>query len=313
MTDFISAVEQFLAAKAAGKKAENTLAAYRRDLLGIGQRIGALHLKDLTLAAVEAGFASWASDHSGSSTLRAWKVWNGFFEFLLARRLIESNPMPGIERATPAVTVPRRIDADDAVERLLEAARHPTPEARRAWPERDVALIAVFLFTGIRLAEAADLTLDCLGNDGQGNWRLRVKGKGNKERVLPLAPEVKTLLYRYLDARAARFPADSTRSPLFVHTSGRALNRDHISYLVRRLYLRAGLEDSIQPGTRVHALRHTFGIRLVDAGTPITVVQELLGHQSLNTTQRYLKATASELQHAATTHPDRGALRDLLT
>jgi len=173
-------------------------------------------------------------------------------------------------------------------------------------------LVATFLVTGIRLSEAVALNLGSL--DGpRGARRLVVIGKGNKARTVPIEETLEDLLLRYLAERRERFPGlrfDDLRLPLFVRTdSGTRFSRQQVEYLVDRLYRRAGIRARIPEGALVHALRHTFATSALDHGVHVVELQELLGHASLDTTRRYLDATAAQLRHAVASHPAQAALR----
>jgi len=146
------------------KPSERTLTAYRADIDGVARRIDSdgaavLHLEDLTKPALRAGFASWAADHATASILRAHSAWTAMFDFLVAEDLIEGNPMAAITKPKPSKSAPRAIKADDAAARLLTTAATLDPAARDPWPERDLALVALFLVSGIREGEAVTLNM----------------------------------------------------------------------------------------------------------------------------------------------------------
>ena len=198
----------------------------------------------------------------------------------------------------------------------LAAAAATDVRARHAWPERDTALVATLAITGIRLGEAVALTIRSL--DGPpGERRLSVVGKGDKARVVPIYPALESVLGAYLDSRATRFPGhDLARpsTPLFVHHSGSPLTHRQVQYLIERLYVRAGIRAQVPAWALVHALRHAFATTALVGGANVVEVQQLLGHSSLDTTRRYLEATANELRDAVRAHPSHLALqRHLMT
>lgn len=319
---FTEWVSRFLHQLAVRKPSPHTLAAYRRDLEGIGRRIarakdaGAsieeLTLEDLDKAALRAAFASWAEDHAAASIRRAWSAWNGFFEHLVIEEAVAGNPMGAITPPRQSRGKPKAIPGDDVAALLLRTAAAADPTSRNPWPARDLALVATFLVTGIRLSEAVGLNLGSL--DGpQGARRLVVIGKGNKARTVPIEDTLEDLLLRYLTERRERFPKvrfEDLRQPLFVRTdSGSRFTRQQVEYLVDKLYRRAGIRARIPEGALVHALRHTFATSALDNGVHVVELQELLGHASLETTRRYLDATAAQLRHAVASHPAQAALR----
>jgi integrase/recombinase XerC len=314
------AVAAWLTDLGAAKPSPNTLAAYRRDLAGIGARLAELeeldevHLSDLLRPALRAAFASWAADHAAASVRRAHSAWSSFFDFLVAEGISDGSPMAAIPKPKTPSSLPRSIRARDAVARLLATAQQPDPRGRDPWPARDLAVTATFCVTGIREAEAAGLNMGSL--DGEdGARRLEVVGKGGKARPVPIDPALDTVLDRYLDERARRFPREDIDHPataLFVDVRGRRLTVDQIRYLIERLYVRAGIRAHVPAGALVHALRHTFATSALEAGADVVELQELLGHASLETTRRYLSATGQGLRHVIQAHPSQAALRSTL-
>ncbi|HEV2069435.1 MAG TPA: tyrosine-type recombinase/integrase [Acidimicrobiales bacterium] len=121
------------------------------------------------------------------------------------------------------------------------------------------------------------------------------------------------LLEVYLATRPARFPRhdlDHPATPLFVDVRGQALSVDQVKYLIERLYIRAGVRARVPAGALVHALRHTFATSALEAGADVVELQTLLGHASLDTTRRYLDATAAGLWQVLRGHPGQVALRE---
>ncbi len=312
-------VEDFLVAIGATKPSPRTVDAYRRDLLGVASRIagaegvdlGALPIGALGKVELRRAFASWAADHAKASTVRAWSAWNAFFRHLVAEDLVEGSPMDGVGKPKLGRGPVKVIRGPDVTRRLLTTAATPDPSSRNPWPERDTALVATFAVTGIRLGEAVALTLGCL-HGPQGERRLSVTGKGDKCRYVPLYPALEAVLETYLNSRSIRFPAhrlDHPTTPLFVHHQGDRLTSRQVQYLIERLYVRAGIRAHVPPGALVHALRHTFATAALEGGANVVEVQQLLGHESLDTTRRYLEATANELRDAVRAHPGHLALQ----
>ena len=307
----------------AAKPSPATLLAYRRDVQGVAGRLAALEgigelgdlsLPDLERSALRAAFASWASDHAAASVRRAHSAWSSFFDFLVAEGILDGNPMAAIPKPKTPTVLPRSIRAPGAITRLIKTAAEPDPRSRNPWPARDLAVIATFCVTGIREAEACGLNVGSLVGE-PGARRMEVKGKGGKARPIPLTATLDDVLEAYLRERAALFPKDDLdhpSTPLFVDVRGRRLTVDQIRYLVEKLYVRAGVRAQVPAGALVHALRHTFATSALEAGADVVELQELLGHASLETTRRYLSATAQGLRHVIQSHPAQEALRESL-
>jgi integrase/recombinase XerD len=322
-TPVAQAIDAWLVHLGAAKPSPATIAAYRRDLEGVAARLAGLEgigttalvtIADLERSALTAAFSSWASDHAAASIRRTHSAWCNFFDFLVAEGVVEGSPMAAVPKPKTPSTLPRSIRARDAVPRLLAVAGEPDPRARKPWPARDLALAAAFCVTGIREAEAAGLNLGSLAGD-PGATRMEVQGKGGKVRPIPVDPALERVLDRYLHERAERFPKhDMTHpaTPLFVDANGRRMSVHQIRYLVERLYIRAGIRTQVPAGALVHALRHTFATSALEAGADVVELQELLGHASLETTRRYLSATAQGLRHVIQAHPGQAALRATL-
>jgi site-specific recombinase XerD len=198
---------------------------------------------------------------------RRYAVLSSFFNFLKDMGSVEANParqlpLPKLKRPVP-------VFLSEEMSRKLVAA------ADRPWTE---ALIVLLLTTGVRKSEAAAITLDDLDLDGR---LLLVRGKGDKERVVPLADEAVAALRGYL---AHRVPSESRR--LFVSArGGHPVHNRTIARMVQTVIGKAGLTGK---GISTHKFRHTFATQLIRRGVDVRTVQELLGHSSLQTTAKYL-------------------------
>ncbi|MEO5678092.1 MAG: tyrosine-type recombinase/integrase [Acidimicrobiales bacterium] len=312
-------IDAWLFQLGARKPSARTLAAYRSDVEGVARRVdsdgaAALRIEDLTKPALRAGFASWAADHAAASLLRAHSAWSSMFDFLVAEDLVYGNPMAAVPKPRLARSAPKAIRAEDAAVRLLATAAAVDTRARHPWPQRDLALVALFLVSGIREGEAVALGMASIAGP-DGARRLEVTGKGDKTRTIPVDPALEHVLATYQASRIDRFPdhdLDQPATPLLVDALGRRLAAHQISYLIERLYTRAGIRARIPTGAMVHALRHTFATDALQAGADVVELQALLGHASLDTTRRYLDASAEGLRDVIRGHPGQIALRDHL-
>jgi integrase/recombinase XerC len=160
------------------------------------------------------------------------------------------------------------------------------PEAARIlWPARDKALILVMYSAGLRISETAALTVNSLERDLGG---ARVIGKGDKERYIFFSAEAREALRLWLPARRMRIKAAGSKEGLptdrlFINRNGGALSIPGLRWIITKYAEKSGLQKNVHP----HALRHSFATHLVNSGCDVRVVQELLGHASLSTTQRY--------------------------
>lgn len=257
-------------------------------------------VEHVTPKVLRLAFAAFALDHSAASIARAWSTWNGFFAFLVAEDLIPGNPMGAVARPKTPRRTPKPLQGDDAPELLLQATAAGARAARYPWPERDLAFLATSLLTGLRLSEL--LALNTGSIDGRaGERRIKVIGKGRKERTVPIEEPLERIINEYLGTRRERFPGVKLgpRAPLFVDRKGDRLREGGARYLVETSLRHAGLGGRVPQGALVHALRHTFATRLAEDGASATEIQALLGHESLNTSQGYIDATATQTRQAA--------------
>jgi integrase/recombinase XerC len=216
------------------------------------------------------------------STLRS------FFRWACREGHLETSPAKGLPAPRVPKTLPRAMTLADT-ERLLDA-----DEEVGLVPERERALFELLYATGLRVSEAAGLDLE----DVDFSARLaRVTGKGSRERIVPFGEAAGDALRTYLPSRAAlRHGAveaeGESGEPLFVNARGGRLTPRSMARLLKRRLRAAGLPEDISP----HALRHTFATHLLQAGADLRAIQELLGHASLSTTQKYTHLDAARLR-----------------
>jgi site-specific recombinase XerD len=295
--------EDFFVARKPLKGSPHTEAAYRGDLTAISAQLAAssgtvpdeLRLGQVTAKALRRAFAVYSDSHAAASMARAWAAWNQFFGFLVADEVIIGNPMAAVAKPKVPPRAPKALQGEGTPERLLESLAAGERKGRTPWPERDLAFVATAMLTGLRLSELVGLDLGPV--DGrEGERRLKVTGKGSKIRFVPIEASLDVVINRYLATRKAHCPHDklTPSSPLFVDR----LRRGGAQYLVRQSYRWAGVGARVPKGALVHALRHTMATRLAEDGASASEIQHILGHESLNTSQVYIDATANE-QRAA--------------
>jgi len=212
------------------------------------------------------------------STLRS------FFRWACREGHLERNPAKGLPAPRTPKTLPRALTLADTTT-LLET------DDEAPFPERERALFELLYATGLRVSEAASLDVDDVDLSSR---MLRAQGKGRKERIVPFGEEAEAALRDYLPSRAERrrsAPAEDGE-PLFVNARGGRLTTRSMARVLKRRLRAAGLPDEISP----HALRHTFATHLLQAGADLRAIQELLGHASLSTTQKYTHLDAARLK-----------------
>ncbi len=318
MGSLADTIDEFFLARRPRKHSAHTLDAYRRDIDSIvieleallDRRHDSILVSDITIKDLRRAFAS-ISDKSAATISRTWSTWNQLFTFMVAEGLLPGNPMAAIEKPRVPKSRPKAITGDDSVDRLLSVAARGRQGARNPWPERDFAIVVTLLTCGLRLSELLDLEMRSI--DGPPEDRvIGVRGKGNKERTVPLEAEVESILSAYVESRLRRFPGRiQSADPLFVDNKGAKLKRGALQYMIDQLYREAGIRTKVPAGALVHALRHTFATSLARNGASGTELQLLLGHESLATTQRYVDATAREIRSAARSNDAYRSLRHL--
>ncbi len=274
---------------------------------------------DLRPTRLRHAFAAYADSHAKASVARAWSTWNRFCRELVTEGLLEANPMDSVPRPRPGRNAPHAFTEAD-MDRLVDTLARGDVPARRPWPARDYAVIATLAVTGLRRAELLALTIDDL-EGGRGARQVTVRhGKGDKYRAVPIDPLLERAIESYLAERWVRFPTRGRshphdpwsappNAPLWVSDRGQPMTVDQLSHLVRRAYRAAGINSRRAPGALVHALRHTFATSLVENGTNPVEIMALLGHASLQTTQRYLATRPEHLRDSVRSNPTYARMR----
>lgn len=270
------------------RASEHTVAAYRRDLtaflLFLGHHFGARADRATLERLASADFRSWLASRSGKarrSTARAVSAVRSFYNFLDKQDILHNPTVTALRAPKLPHAVPKPLSVAETGE-LLDMAGTDNTEAWIA--ARDEAVLTLIYGCGLRIAEALGLNRSA----APFGPTLVVTGKGNKQRVLPVLPVVGEAVARYLALCPHPLTPDG---PLFVGTKGGRLNPRIVQLLVRRLRPALGLPDTATP----HALRHSFATHLLAGGGDLRAIQELLGHASLSTTQRYTDVDTARL------------------
>ena len=236
------------------------------------------------------------ADHpplSAGSAGRTVVAVRGFHKFVVREGLTSVDPAAAVRPPSPAKRLPKALPLSD-IERILDAAGAPGT----ALAMRDQALLEMLYATGARISEAVGLDLDELDLE-EGTVLLR--GKGGKERIVPVGSYARDAVQAYLvRARSALSAVGKGVPAVFLNARGGRLSRQSAWTVLVRAAERAGVTAEVSP----HTLRHSFATHLLDGGADVRVVQELLGHASVTTTQVYTLVTVDSLREVyATAHP----------
>ena len=290
----------------------HTLRAYRRELMNFAvymarshsgvvsaEQIDHLHIRSYLGSLLERGLSK-ASTARALASIRSW------FKWLARSRHVQQNVASLV--ATPKL--PKHLPRVPSIEQMNRVVDSVNDDAA-SWPARDKAILELLYGCGIRNAELTGLNLTDIH---WANEAILVRGKGNKQRLVPLGDAAAQALRAYLAERTARltakFGAKNPATPaLFVSLQLRGLGKPgaearlttrSVGRIVKRVAILRGLSADVHP----HTLRHAFGTHLLEEGADLRAIQELLGHERLSTTQRYTQLTTSQLEAVYDkTHP----------
>jgi integrase/recombinase XerD len=222
-------------------------------------------------------FVSWVNElgMSPRSQARLISGLKAFFKYLLLENIIESDPSELLESPRTGRKLPDFLTVDE-IERMITQIDLSTPEG-----ERNKAIMELLYGCGLRVSEL--LTLKITGIHPKEAY-IRILGKGNRERLVPVGSKALKQLSIYLDSvRLHIDPDKADKDTVFLNKRGRRLSRQMIFYIVKDLAGKAGIKKTISP----HTLRHSFATHLVEGGADLRAVQEMLGHVSITTTEIY--------------------------
>jgi len=271
----------------------NTLSAYRSDLEAFSVWLKAAPAT-ATREQLQAYLAECVSRGiRPRSTARLLSSLRRFYQYLLREQLITDDPTAQIESPKLGRSLPKSL-TEEQVENLLQA-----PNAETVLGLRDRAMLETLYATGLRVSELVGLTLQ------QANLQagvVKVIGKGDKERLVPLGEEAIEWLQRYLNEARAKLLHGQTTDALFPTARGVAMTRQAFWHNLKRYTRVAGIETHLSP----HTLRHAFATHLLNHGADLRVVQMLLGHVDLSTTQIYTQVARERLKQLHAQHHPRG-------
>ncbi len=281
--------------------ARNTLDSYARDLRRYAAHLAASGIGsfgDVTpnvVTSFGATLREGDEEHrplAASSAARALVAVRGLHKFAHAEGVTEHNPAREVRPPTPAKRLPKALPVADVL-RLLET---PPPDGER--PLRDRALLELLYSTGARISEAVGLDVDDVD---QIERTVLLDGKGGKQRLVPIGRPAIAALNAYAVRARPVLAAHGRGTPaMFLNARGSRLSRQSAWQVLKDTAERAGIATAVSP----HTLRHSFATHLLEGGADVRVVQELLGHASVTTTQVYTLVTVNTLREVyATAHP----------
>ena len=275
---------------------KNTLEAYRRDMTLYAHWLHQEHARSLYETRAEdlnAYFAARHAQSKPSSSNRRLAVLKRFFQLALRQNHIAADPCLKLRSARQPQRFPKTL-SEGQVEALLAAPDVSTPLGLR-----DRAMIELMYASGLRVSELVSLKGIEVGmNEGV----LRVTGKGNKTRLLPFGEEALAWMTRYLEQGRAQILQGQVDDALFVTARGGPMTRQMFWTLVKKYALQAGITVRLSP----HTLRHAFATHLLNHGADLRVVQLLLGHADISTTQIYTHVARERLKQLHAAHHPRG-------
>ncbi len=273
---------------------KNTLSAYRSDLIHYSIW---LQPKKVDLVKAESkdilAYLSSSDSVSARTVARRLSSLRRLYEYLLREDQIKHNPVSNIDAPRLGRTLPKSL-TEAEVEALLNA-----PDTKQATGVRDKAMLELLYATGLRVSELVGLTIQQV-NLRQGV--VRVTGKGNKERLIPMGEEANLWLERYLSSSRSEILNNVLSDAMFPSNRGKAMTRQTFWHIVKRYAKVAGVKKTLSP----HVLRHAFATHLINHGADLRVVQMLLGHSDISTTQIYTHVARERLKDLHAEHHPRG-------
>jgi integrase/recombinase XerD len=276
----------------------NTLEAYRRDLRQFADWLQGQSQSGLAAVGATAinGYSAWRHQKGrirAATQARFLASLRRFYAHLLRRRLIERDPTREVSQPRLPSRLPKSISEPD-VERLLAV-----PDVDTVAGLRDRAMLETLYATGLRVSELVGLRIGQMSLDA---GVVRVFGKGSKERMVPLGEEAVVWIGRYLATARPALLSGGTADEVFVTARGAGMTRQAFWYLIKRHAARVRADWALSP----HSLRHAFATHLLNHGADLRVVQMLLGHADISTTQIYTHVARERLRQLHEKHHPRG-------
>ncbi|MCL2210351.1 MAG: tyrosine-type recombinase/integrase [Treponema sp.] len=241
-----------------------------------------------------------AENMAATSVNRCLSSIRGFYRWMVRFKKRSDNPCSTLRNIKTPVKLPSVLWEDE----MADFAALPETTGI-LWPERDKALIMAIYSAGLRISEVVSLSMSDMSQDLD---EAKITGKGGKQRFVFFSDEAIAAIIEYLPQREARLKMagiDGRKSALFINRKGKSISVPGVRWIISRYAQQSGLGKSIHP----HSLRHSFATHLVNSGCDVRIVQEMLGHSSISTTQRYTHVNLENLKNVyAASHPHSRAI-----
>ena len=276
---------------------KNTLSAYKADLAKYREFLEQNNLSEITVSKMQLGeFLLWLNSQNlrAASSARILAAVRGYQKYLLLENLRTDDPSQQVKGPKLPKRLPKALTQAQVLELLAASGPEPDDEVADVLRLRNRAILELMYSSGARVSEVAQLDLDEMV---QGGW-VRIRGKGSKERLVPVGSYAQRAIDAYLVRSRPLLAAKAGGPALFLNQRGSRLSRQSIWEIIQSAGEACGL--SVSP----HSLRHSFATHLIEGGADVRVVQELLGHASVATTQIYTLVTIDTLREVyASSHP----------
>ena len=274
---------------------KNTLSSYRLDISAFDNWLGSRSLEEVDKA-ILLDYLSFRlkRGYSSRSTARSLSSLRAFYSFLVKKSVVLNNPTAKIDSPKLGHSLPKVLSEKD-IDKLIHS-----PDTKEPLGLRDRAMLELLYSSGLRVSELIKLEIINL-NLRQGV--VRIMGKGEKERLVPIGEEAMEWINKYLNSsREVLIGKESKDQHLFVTKRGKGMTRQAFWYRIKKYALRSGIDKSLSP----HTLRHAFATHLLNHGADLRTVQLLLGHTSLSTTQIYTEVAKERMKSLHSQHHPRG-------
>ena len=271
---------------------EHTVKAYRGDLENFRDFLlkEEKKIEDADIATINAYVSTLYGKNSPASVERKISAVRSFFSYLVRKDIVAQNPAKLVRTPKKEKHLPVFLSVDEVFN--LVDVKDPERSPLRV---RDRAVLELLYSSGLRVSELAGATLADLS---MGEAIIRVRGKGNKERIVPVGSKALSALGDYLDIRGKLKPASDR---IFLNSRGGGITTRSLARIIKKYGLVSGISKNVSP----HVLRHSFATHLLAGGADLRAIQEMLGHASLSTTQRYTHLSVERIMEVYDkTHPN---------